>query len=392
MSTERKHAGLERELEEELDGLGLVDHHCHGVVTTDLDRAGFEDLISESFDPAPPGTSHVDTPVGLAIRRWCAPVLDLEPLATTGEYLARRSELGAEEVNRRLLRASGLSALLVETGYRSADVAGPDAMASLADAPVHEVVRLEAVAEAVAGAEPAAASYADAFLEALERSSRDAVGLKTIVAYRGGFAFDPSPPSSADVARAADGWLRARAAEGARLEDPTLLRFGICAGAELARDRGLPLQVHAGYGDPDITLHLTNPSLLTDLVKALGRLGVNVVFLHCYPYQREAAYLAAVLPSVYLDVGETITYTGASSWRVLAEAMELAPFTKHLYSSDAFGVAELYHLGAVHFRRGMARVLGAWIADDACSREEALRIASLAGRENALRLYPLNGR
>jgi hypothetical protein len=389
MSTERGRAGLERELEEELAELGLVDHHCHGVVTGDLDRVTFEDLISESFDPAPLGTSHVDTPVGLAIRRWCAPVLDLEPFATVDRYLTRRRELGAEEVNRRLLRASGLSALLVETGYRSAEVAGPDAMATLAGVPAHEVVRLEAVAEAVADTAPSAEGYADAFTETLERSAWGAVGIKTIVAYRGGFAFDPSPPSDAEVARAADGWLRARAAEGARLEDPTLLRFGIWVGAELARDRGLPLQVHTGYGDPDITLHLTNPSLLTDLVKALGRLGVNVVFLHCYPYQREAAYLAAVLPNVYLDVGEAITYTGASSWRVLAEAMELAPFTKQLYSSDAFGVTELYHLGAVHFRRGMARILGGWVADGSCSREEAVRVAGLAARENALRIYPV---
>jgi predicted TIM-barrel fold metal-dependent hydrolase len=387
MSTEREPTALERDLE----ALELVDHHCHGVVTTELDRAGFEDLISESFDPAPPGTSHFETPVGVAIRRWCAPVLDLPPFADAEAYLTRREELGAGEVNRRLLRASGLSALLVETGYRSADVADPGAMASLAGAPAHEVVRLEAVAEAVADTAPSAQGYAEAFAEALHLSAREAVGLKTIVAYRGGFAFDPSPPSDAEVESAAGRWLRAREAHGARLEDATLLRFGIWTGAQLARRSGLPLQVHTGYGDPDITLHLTNPSLLTDLVKGLGRLGVNVVFLHCYPYQREAAYLAAVLPNVYLDVGEAITYTGASSWRVLAEAMELAPFTKHLYSSDAFGVAELYHLGSVMFRRGMARVLGGWVDDDACSREEALRIASLVGRENAMRLYQLGG-
>jgi len=383
MSTERAW------LEEELGQLRLVDHHCHGVITADLDRAGFEDLISESFDPAPPGTSHVETPIGLAIRRWCAPLLDLPPLVDAEAYVARRGELGAQEVNRRLLRASGLSDLLVETGYRSGDVAPPEVMASLAGVRAHEVVRLETVAEAVADAAPAAEVFADAFAEALEQAARDAVGLKTIVAYRGGFAFDPTPPSGAEVVRAAGGWLRARAAGGARLEDATLLRFGIWTGAELARDRALPLQVHAGYGDPDITLHLTNPSLLTDLVKAFARMDVKVVFLHCYPYQREAAYLAAVLPNVYLDVGEAITYTGASSWRVLAEAMELAPFTKHLYSSDAFGAAELYLLGAVMFRRGVARVLGGWLDDGACSREEAIRIATLAGRENALRVYPM---
>ena len=57
----------------------LVDHHCHGVVPGDLDRRSFEGLISEGFEPAPEGGSHFDSPVGLAIRRWCAPVLELPP-------------------------------------------------------------------------------------------------------------------------------------------------------------------------------------------------------------------------------------------------------------------------------------------------------------------------
>jgi hypothetical protein len=44
-----------------------------------------------------------------------------------------------------------LESLLVETGYTAAaDVLSPAAMGSLAAAPAHEVVRLEAVAEAVA--------------------------------------------------------------------------------------------------------------------------------------------------------------------------------------------------------------------------------------------------
>ena len=38
----------------------------------------------------------------------------------TGEtYVERRLELGAAEVNRRFMRASGLDCLLVDTGHRS---------------------------------------------------------------------------------------------------------------------------------------------------------------------------------------------------------------------------------------------------------------------------------
>jgi len=35
-----------------LEGLRLVDHHCHGVVRRDLDRSGFEALISEAAHAA----------------------------------------------------------------------------------------------------------------------------------------------------------------------------------------------------------------------------------------------------------------------------------------------------------------------------------------------------
>jgi predicted TIM-barrel fold metal-dependent hydrolase len=365
----------------------LVDHHCHGVVDRDLDRRSFEGFINEGFDPAPEGTSHFDSPVGLAIRRWCAPVLDLQPPATADEYLARRAALGAEEVHRRLLRSAGLGALLVETGYMATELLDPEAMGALAAVPAHQVVRLEAVAEAVARAGVEATAYPDAVAGALDAAAAGAVGLKSVVAYRGGFAFDPAPPSTGEVVAAAGRWL----SEGGepRLEDPVLLRHGIWTGAELARDRGLPLQIHAGYGDPDLTLHLTNPSLLTDLVRALGALAVDVVFLHCYPYHREAAYLAAVFPHVYFDVGQALNYTGPSAGRILDEAMELAPFTKQLYSSDAFALAELHFLGALLFRRSLAAILDDWLRRDECSADDADHVAELLGRANARRIYPL---
>jgi uncharacterized protein len=365
----------------------LVDHHCHGVVPGDLDRRSFEGFITEGFDPAPEGTSHFDSPVGLAIRRWCAPVLDLQPLPSPDEYLARRAALGTEEVHRRFLRSARLETLLVETGYMAADLLGPAAMGSLAAAPAHQVVRLEAVAEAVAREGVDAAAYPDALARALEEAAAEAVGLKTVVAYRGGFGFDPTAPAPGEVVDAAGGWLSKGGAP--RLEDPVLLRHGIWTGAELARDRGLPLQIHAGYGDPDLTLHLANPSLLTNLVRALGELAVDVVFLHCYPYHREAAYLAAVFPHVYFDVGQALNYTGPGAGRVLTEAMELAPFTKQLYSSDAFALAELHYLGALLFRRSLAAVLEDWVRRDECSAADVDRIAEFLGRVNARRIYPL---
>ena len=370
-------------------GLPLLDNHCHGVLQHDPTVAELEALIDEGGNGSATGTSRWDSPVGLSLRRHCAPLLDLDPFAAPEVYLARRHALGAAEVNRRLLRAAGTSGLILDTGFRSDEIADPAAMAQLAGVPTWEVVRLEAVAEEVARRGLTAERYPAAFAEALAARAAGAVGLKTILAYRGGFAVDPSRPADAEVVRAAGRWLRDVDGGTVRLTDPTLLRFGIWAGAELARDRQLPLQFHVGFGDADLTLHRTNPSLLTDLLRRLGELSAQVVLLHCYPYHREAAYLSDVLPNVSFDLGLALSYAGASAPRIVAEAMEVAPFSKQMYSSDGFGAAELHYLGARHFRAGLAHVLGGWIEDGACTLAEATRIATMIGSENARRLYPL---
>jgi uncharacterized protein len=383
-------AGANEDMGIGLDELALVDHHCHGVVAGSLARSEFENLINEGFDPPSTGTSHFDAPIGLAVRRWCGPVLDLDPLAPADAYMARRAELGPEEVNRRLLRGASMGALLIDSGYRSEELLDLPEMGELAEAPVHEIVRIEAVAESVAAEVAEAAAYPDALEEALEKRADGGVGLKTIVAYRSGFAFDPTRPAREDVVQAAGDWLREIEEGRWRLTDPVLLRFGIWAGADVARERGLPLQVHSGFGDPELRIHEANPALLTDLLRSLGELSVNVVFLHCYPYHREAGYLAAVYPHVYFDIGSALNYTGPSARNLLAESLEVAPFSKQLFSSDAFGVPELYYLGAVLFRRSLGAILNQWIEGGDCTTEDARRIAEMIGRGNALRIYPVD--
>ena len=364
-----------------LRSLPLIDHHCHGIVRGDLDRPSFESLITESNEPAPPGTTYFDSPLGLAIRRWCAPVLDLEPFASPEAYVGQRARLGAAEVNARMLRGADIGAFLVDTGYSPPGALGPDEIAALGGGAAGRVVRLEAVAAQVAATAPSAADYGERYAAELDGQAREAVALKSIIAYRHGLDFDPDPPGSPDVTGAAGRWLR----EGGRLTDPVLLRHALWTGVRTARERGLPIQFHTGYGDPDIDLRRANPLLLRGFLEAVR--PVPVILLHCYPYQREAGHLAAVYPHVHTDVGLAVNYTAAGSARVLAEFLELAPFHKILFSTDAFGLAELYHLGALLFRRGLEHVIGAWVSRGECSSGDADRIARMVGAGNARRLY-----
>src|SRR5215212_204444 len=102
------------ELDADLADLPLVDHHCHGLVRRDLDRREFEAMLTEAEGPSVLGGSLFDSQIGFAVRRWCAPVLDLPAHAPADDYLTRRAELGAEEVNRRLLAATGTQTFLVD--------------------------------------------------------------------------------------------------------------------------------------------------------------------------------------------------------------------------------------------------------------------------------------
>ncbi|HEX2262220.1 MAG TPA: amidohydrolase family protein, partial [Pseudonocardiaceae bacterium] len=185
--------------------------------------------------------------------------------------------------------------------------------------------------------------------------------------------------------RAAGQWLQRRQTGELRLADPVLLRHLLWTGLE----HRLPLQFHVGYGDPDLTLHRCNPSLMTEFLRRTRDRHVPVMLLHCYPYHRTAGYLAHVFPHVYLDVGLAVNYTGARSRAVVAESLEVAPFSKVLFSSDAWGPAELHYLGTVLWRRAMASVLGEWVQSGEWSGADAQRVAQMVGAGNAKRVYRL---
>ncbi|WP_328477681.1 amidohydrolase family protein [Streptomyces sp. NBC_00377] len=367
---------------EALAELELVDHHCHGVVTEPLDGPGFEALLTEG--DRWPGFSAFDTPAGVAVRRHCAPLLDLERHAPPDVYLARRAELGPREVNRRFLGVARTGVFCVDTGFAPQRLTTPAELAEAAGPAVaHEVVRLESVAEDVAVRGVEADGYADAFrAAALDEVRRPGVvAVKSVAAYRTGFGLDPARPQDDEVTRAARRWQ----ARGGRLEDPVLVRHLLWTAVDL----GLPLQLHTGFGDDDIRLHRADPSLLTDWLHLTAG-TIPVLLLHCWPYQRQAAYLAAVFERVYLDVGLTLHHVGPPRARaVLEEALEITPFRKLLYSSDAYGVAEFYRLGALAFRRGLGDLLQDRVNAGELGLPDALRLARWAGADNARRVYRL---
>ncbi len=366
----------------------LIDHHVHGVVTAELDQAGIESLLSESAEPAPPGTTAFDSQLGFAVRRWCSPLLDLDPLVPATEYISRRLELGGAEITRRMLAAARVDAWIVDTGYQSDAVTSPGELEQLSDTKAYQISRLESIAEQTARSGAPARRFADEFTAAVLQAATASVGFKSIAAYRCGLNLAPGRPQPAEVEAAASRWLSQLDSGGrARVTDQVLIRHGIWT----ALDTGLPVQLHTGYGDADSRLHDADPALLHDFLAASQHAGAPVILLHCYPYHRHAGALAALFPHVYMDVGEALNHVGARSAAVLAEALELTPFHKMLYSSDAFGLPELHYLGAAGFRHDMDRVTTGFLADGAWSPADAARVTEMIGAGNAERVYRLAG-
>ncbi|MGK5547508.1 amidohydrolase family protein [Streptomyces sp. URMC 127] len=361
----------------------LVDHHCHGVARGPLDEARFLSYLTESDAPAAAGTTFFDSQLGFAVRRWCPPLLGLPAHCPPGDYLARRAELGDEEVTRRLLRSTGITDYVVDTGLADG-LTTPAELAAAGGGRAHEIVRLETVAERVAEKAGSSREFLDGLQEAVHAAARTAAGFKSVAAYRHGLGLDPAPPGPGELGAAADRLLAVRD-EGRRLDDPVLLRHLLWTAAAT----GLPLQIHTGFGDPDLRLHHSDPALLTGFIKAVRPTGCSLVLLHAYPYHRSAAYLAHVFPHVYADVGLTLSYTGARAAAVLAEVLELAPFGKVMFSTDAYGLPELYAVGSLLFTRALGQLTKTWVGEGAWAAADAPRIAALIGSGNARRVYGL---
>lgn len=346
-------------LDEHLRTVRLVDHHVHGYFSASGDRASFEAALNEGSTG--PVRSGFDLPVGVAVRRWCAPLLGLQPHASAEEYWEARSATPYDDLVRTFLEAAGVDHWIVDTGLTPGLVTNPS--------PRSEVLRLELVMEQVLGED----DVPRAFRERLETA--DVVATKTIAAYRCGLDIDWSRPDDATVA------VRARES-AARVTDPVLVAFGVHEAAE----RGLPIQVHTGLGDRDLDLHRADPLHLLPLLRSVE---VPVLLLHCYPFHRNAGYLAQAFDHVSFDVGLAINHLGARSVELVGEAMELAPFAKQLYSSDAYGLPELHYLGAQLWRRAMAAVLGEWVRRGDWSEDDAIGVVDLVAAGNARRVYSI---
>ncbi len=274
----------------------------------------------------------------------------------------RRASTEPAQYASSMLRATGTELLFVDEGFPSADVGtGWGELGELAACESRPVMRIEMAAESVRGAR----DRLDAVAAAVTRARADGyVALKTIVAYRGGLDLDALPAPT-----------RSDRVEGEPLRDVLLTALV----ANEATGDPLPVQIHTGFGDSDLLLPAADPGLLKPVIERFS--DTTFVLLHCYPFVREAGWLAHVYPNVYFDLSLTIPHVSQPA-RALTEALELAPVSKLLYASDASRACELYLLAATWWRDALERVLPTLLAPD-----RAAAAARMILRDNALAVY-----
>jgi predicted TIM-barrel fold metal-dependent hydrolase len=277
------------------------------------------------------------------------------------------------------------SELYVDGGYSPSGLVSLEELSALSGASALPIVRLETLAEAVLGSVTSPREFSGAFRDALAAESVDAVGLKSIAAYRYGLGLSPSIPEELEVRHAVEREFSLAQARGVlKISDPTLLSFLV---HQALAEINLPIQFHVGFGDPDLQLDRVNPALLTPVIRRAAYLGRQIVLLHCYPYHREAAYLSHVFANVSFDLGLTLNFVGGAGSSVLAEAMELAPFSKLLYSSDAYGLPELHALGSSSFRTAVGAFFNNLVQTEQVDLKTAQRFIDMVAFGNSRRVY-----
>ena len=371
----------------DLTTVPLYDHHAHGLSREAIWRqAPLEPYFSEADDPellARFGRDNLPFRRGLrdlAAFYGCAPTVDAVLEARAGrDYPGLVQGMFAE---------ANIGHWLIDDGLWAGELLGvEDCAAMVPGLPVRRIVRLETELAGMVEQHDRASSVLAAFAEHLTALAPQVAAFKSIAAYRTGLAIGQPPPAQVERAFSA---VRRAVVPGRppRLAAKPLIDAMLWAALPVAAATGTPVQFHTGFGDPDLDLRLANPLHLRPLFEATALRGLTVVCLHCYPFVREAGYLASVYPGAYVDLGLTVPYASVHAMRTaLHEAMHLAPVTKVLLSTDAQRTPETFWLAARWGRRVLAQVLESTAADGDLSIGEAEWAASRILFANAAELY-----
>ena len=384
----------------DLSDARIVDAHTHPYRLEDLrarDSAGFDTrmmFLGESFlsssqmqdDLWSVADGFTDSTVfALAMRRWLADHLGCEP--TRDAVTAARSAAIRDDAvayTKGLMDAAGVVAILSDEGYPQPPIPATE-FAETTGVTVHRVARLEPwILDRRGGSFDDLISGVEA--DATEATTDpNCVAFKSIVAYRTGL--DVRDPTAAEAEAAFGRWREDEWRETFEHAKP-VRDFLIRRALAVAKANDRAFHFHCGGGDPDINLRYAGPTAIFPLLVDVQ--DQPVVLVHSgYPWVREAAYIASVLPNVYLELSELIPW----GWGQVEWALEMlvgtVPAAKLLYGSDEAGEPEAFWASAILARTALERVLARFVERDHLTEREARDLGLLVLGDACRRLHGL---
>jgi len=384
----------------------VVDAHCHSYLESPTVMNGNEFSRHSSILAAPPSfLESLFKPPDYQLKRsrerisamdreraysnlmvrWlseflrCKPDFDVVATARSG----RASDF--DEYVRELFENVHLRGLVMDGGY-------PPLMDSDLErfpAKVVKIFRLEPLINDLLVKCESFETFCSDYDSAIRRAINDEgyVGLKTVIAYRTGLKISrvEEIAAKADFRAAKDGRAE-RAWFGPKVKQ--LRDFLTVRALELSIDLDIPVQIHTGVGDYEIVLDQCDPALLYRMLTDDKLRHATVTLVHSgFPNNQTAAYMASVLPNVFLDFSLTIPFLNPISHHRLLEILEIAPSSKVMYGSDGFGVPEIFWFSAKLGKKLLEKCFAQFLVEKVFDENEVYRQAEMILHQNATDLY-----
>ncbi len=370
----------------ELWNISAIDQHAHNLLQPEaIARYPYVAAFSEAHHAHIINYHACHTLFYRRSLRDMADLLKCEPQES--EILAKRDNLGLENLTKTCFDAANLDTILLDDGFLPEEILPWQWHQQFVG--VKRLLRIENIAQNLIPQVNSFAEFWERFRSEIDPPPPEVVGFKSIAAYRTGL--DIQPVNIELVKYEFNTIKKITGEKPPRLNNKPLIDFLVIQTLEVAAKHKIPIQFHTGIGDPDLDLRLSNPLHLRFLLEDNRFRNAPIVLLHTsYPYTREAGYLASVYPNVYISFGLVIPSLSVAGMRcVVRELMELAPISKLMYSSDAHLIPDLYYLGAKWGRKVLGEVLDESVKDGDLTVKETEEIAVDILRRNACNIYRL---
>ncbi len=161
---------------------------------------------------------------------------------------------------------------------------------------------------------------------------------------------------------------------------------------DLAREFRVPMQIHTGLqaGNGNLITN-SNPTHLVNLFMKYS--DVNFCLMHSsYPYGGELSTLAKNFPNVIIDMCWSYAISPYYSEHYLHEWLDTVPASKIMGFGGDYTFPEGTYGHSVLARQSVANVLIDKVGKAEMREDEAIRIAKMILRENAMEIFRIKGK